>query len=61
MLVESLVARADVVVHAANPPYTRWQRESMILAQGAAEAQDPQGTQDNEGRSWNLGAACASK
>jgi nucleoside-diphosphate-sugar epimerase len=28
---------ADVVVHAANPPYTRWQRESMILAQGAID------------------------
>ena len=29
--------RADVVVHAANPPYTRWQRESMLLAQGAID------------------------
>jgi nucleoside-diphosphate-sugar epimerase len=28
---------ADVVVHAANPPYTRWQRESMLLAQSAID------------------------
>jgi nucleoside-diphosphate-sugar epimerase len=28
---------ADIVVHAANPPYTRWKRESMILAQGAMD------------------------
>jgi nucleoside-diphosphate-sugar epimerase len=30
--------RADVVVHAANPPYTRWARESLPLARGAIEA-----------------------
>ncbi|HEY7759283.1 MAG TPA: NAD-dependent epimerase/dehydratase family protein [Burkholderiales bacterium] len=29
--------RADVVVHAANPPYTRWKRDSMLLAQGAVD------------------------
>jgi nucleoside-diphosphate-sugar epimerase len=28
---------ADIVVHAANPPYTRWKRESMILAHGAMD------------------------
>jgi nucleoside-diphosphate-sugar epimerase len=31
------VGRADVVVHAANPPYTRWQRESMPLARAAID------------------------
>ena len=28
---------ADVVVHAANPPYTRWKREAMTLARGAID------------------------
>lgn len=28
---------ADVVVHAANPPYTQWQREVVPLAMGAVE------------------------
>ena len=31
------VGRANVVVHAANPPYTRWARESMPLARDAIE------------------------
>lgn len=29
--------RADVVVHAANVPYTRWRRDAMPLAQGAVD------------------------
>ena len=31
------VGRAEVVVHAANPPYMRWQREAMPLARGAID------------------------
>jgi nucleoside-diphosphate-sugar epimerase len=32
-----LPARADVLLHAANPPYTRWQRDAMPALQAAID------------------------